>query len=196
MISRPTLDRIRHAVNLRQLVQEWVRLNQNGIGLCPFHSEKTPSFRVYEDGHYYCYGCNESGDAFTFMMKIESVSFSEACRLLSERTGISLDDVRHQDMQAEGRARVLADRTAKMAAWYWREQRIIARRKRSAPMLDWINRLTAKEMIMIWKAEWTSALEVLYHQDEQVVAQLKSLVETYPEALAMLDQAVTRRDVD
>ena len=71
--SPATLDEIRAGVDVVDLVGRFVNLRkagQNYKGLCPFHSEKTPSFVVYpNDGSYHCFGCGASGDAFSFLMK-------------------------------------------------------------------------------------------------------------------------------
>ncbi len=62
-----------------------------GIGLCPFHSEKTPSFTVTPDRKmFYCFGCGEGGDVFGFLMKHHGLSFLEAVRTMAERYGIDL----------------------------------------------------------------------------------------------------------
>lgn len=88
------LDRIRQGVDLLEIVSEHVPLTKKGrnhLGLCPFHSEKTPSFSVNPDrGIYHCFGCGAGGDVFRFVMEIERVSFGEAVRLLSTRAGIPL----------------------------------------------------------------------------------------------------------
>ena len=62
------------------------------MGLCPFHQENTPSFHVYSDTQsYYCFGCHESGDIFTYIMKTEGLSFPEALGVLADRAGIKLE---------------------------------------------------------------------------------------------------------
>jgi CHC2 zinc finger len=194
LISTATVARLRAAVALRGVVEEQVRMDRSGVGLCPFHADKTPSFRVYPDGHFYCFGCQLSGDVITFLMKTQALTFTQACEQLSERSGIPLQDDRPYDAKAEQRARALAEQTAKMAVWYWREQRIIATRKRSEPMLLWINRLTPKEMLMIWMAERTPALEALYHQDQRLTEALCNLFRENPDALDALDLVVARMD--
>lgn len=192
MISAATIERLRAATDLRALVEETVQLNRQGVGVCPFHVERTASFRVYEDGHFYCFGCALSGDAFTFLMKTESLTFTEACQRLSERTGISLDEAKSRDPAAERRAEALVDYRTKRALWYWREQRIIATKKRSDTMLDWIDRLTGKELAAIWMAEWTPALESIYQEDLKVTQALGEIVRDHPEALNLIDRVVSR----
>ncbi len=78
-----------------RVVGEYVSLKkagaQNYSGLCPFHKEKTPSFRVHETKQfYYCFGCGEKGDVFSFVQKIENISFPEAVRAVAQKMGIAL----------------------------------------------------------------------------------------------------------
>jgi len=63
------------------------------MGLCPFHNEKTPSFSVNDDnGFYHCFGCNESGNVFKFLMQVENLSFPEAVRKVADRYGITVPE--------------------------------------------------------------------------------------------------------
>lgn len=92
------VDQVKTATNIVTLIGEYVRLKKSGqksVGLCPFHEEKTPSFIVWEEiQSYKCFGCGETGDAFTFIRKYERCSFPEALRFLAERAGISIDDAK------------------------------------------------------------------------------------------------------
>jgi DNA primase len=94
MILSSTIDEIRSKADILQIVGEYVPLKKRGknyLGLCPFHSEKTPSFTVSPEKQiFHCFGCNEGGNVFAFLMKIENVSFSEAVELLGERVGIAV----------------------------------------------------------------------------------------------------------
>jgi DNA primase len=80
---------IKARINILTLVEEIVELHQHGQewqGLCPFHQEKTPSFRVNPDkGKYHCFGCGAGGDVFTFIEKTKNLSFAEALQLLADR---------------------------------------------------------------------------------------------------------------
>src|SRR6478672_8781018 len=75
------ISEIRERVDMIALVSEYVPLVKRGsnhVGLCPFHAEKTPSFNVSAAHKYYhCFGCKESGDAFSFVMRLEGVSFPQ-----------------------------------------------------------------------------------------------------------------------
>ena len=82
------------AASAQDVVGEAVKLTRAGRnlkGLCPFHSEKTPSFVVYpNDGSYHCFGCGASGDAFAFLMKTEGLDFRGSLEKLAGRAGVEL----------------------------------------------------------------------------------------------------------
>jgi len=86
---------VRERARIEDVVGSYIALRNAGggsmKGLCPFHDEKTPSFQVTPArGFFYCFGCGEGGDVITFMMKIDSLSFSEAVERLADRVGIVL----------------------------------------------------------------------------------------------------------
>lgn len=87
---------VKASVDIVGLVGEYVRLRRVGAtqsytGLCPFHTEKTPSFRVHANHQFYkCFGCGQGGDVFKFVQEIERISFYESLKLLAERSGIPL----------------------------------------------------------------------------------------------------------
>ncbi len=93
-VSPEFLQKIKDAVNITDVVGEHVVLRKSGAnfsGLCPFHSERTPSFSVSENKQlYHCYGCKKGGDLLSFVMEIHGVSFREAIEELSERAKIAL----------------------------------------------------------------------------------------------------------
>ncbi len=86
---------VKQQTDIVRIVGEYIKLRktgaQNYTGLCPFHKEKTGSFSVNAThGYFYCFGCHEKGDIFTFVMKLENVSFPEAVRLVAQKAGIPL----------------------------------------------------------------------------------------------------------
>lgn len=87
--SADYLQKIRDSINLIEIVGEHVVLRKTGanhVGLCPFHSERTPSFSVSETKQlYHCYGCKKGGDLFSFVMEIHGIGFPEAIEELSDR---------------------------------------------------------------------------------------------------------------
>ena len=88
------IDRIREATDIVDLISGYVKLDKKGsnyFGLCPFHSEKTPSFSVHPGkGIFHCFGCGLGGNAFTFLQIHDKLSFAEAARELARRTGIDI----------------------------------------------------------------------------------------------------------
>src|SRR5690348_5144700 len=87
------LDELRARTPLAAVVSRRVRLARSGRqwkGCCPFHGEKTPSFYVYEDGHYHCFGCGAHGDAIGFVMQSEGTSFTEAVERLAGEAGLDV----------------------------------------------------------------------------------------------------------
>ncbi|MDR1884840.1 MAG: DNA primase [Synergistaceae bacterium] len=88
------VSEIKSRVDIVDLVGDYLPLRRSGLrhwGLCPFHSEKTPSFSVTQDsGTFYCFGCQKGGDIFTFIMEMEGMSFREALENLASRAGVRL----------------------------------------------------------------------------------------------------------
>lgn len=97
------IDEIRDRADLVEIVGEVVTLKKRGknfVGLCPFHTEKTPSFSVSPDRQmYYCFGCQAGGNVFSFLMDHEKLDFPEAVRSLGERLGVEVPD---PEISAEG----------------------------------------------------------------------------------------------
>jgi DNA primase len=89
-------EEIRRRTDIVSLIGEYVTLRKAGrnyLGLCPFHQEKTPSFNVSPDKQiFYCYGCSEGGDAFSFLMKLNHLTFPEALRLLAGKVGVVIPE--------------------------------------------------------------------------------------------------------
>ena len=110
LISPETIALIRERTDIAALILESVpslkKRGRSWTGLCPFHKEKTPSFNVNQDrGFFKCFGCGESGDAFTFVMKEFGYTFHEAAHVLAERGGIVIEE--------ESRERTEIDRAKK-----------------------------------------------------------------------------------
>ena len=109
------VDHLKASVDIVKVVGEYVRLKKIGgtgryTGLCPFHTEKTPSFGVNATHQFYkCFGCNAGGDVLKFVMEIERISFPEALKLLAERNGIPMPRrTEYADPEAKQRASLAA----------------------------------------------------------------------------------------
>ena len=87
-------DEVRRRADIVSLIGEYVTLKKAGrnyLGLCPFHQEKTPSFSVSQEKQiFHCYGCSEGGDVFSFLMKLNQLTFPEALRQLARKTGVEI----------------------------------------------------------------------------------------------------------
>jgi len=86
---------VKQQADIVRIVGDYIKLKkagaQNYSGLCPFHGEKTPSFSVHATRQFYhCFGCGVSGDVFSFVQKIENITFPEAVRLVAQKLGIPL----------------------------------------------------------------------------------------------------------
>ncbi len=86
---------VKQQADIVRIVGDYVKLKkagaQNFSGLCPFHGEKTPSFSVHATRQFYhCFGCGQSGDVFSFIQKIENITFPEAVRMIAQKLGIPL----------------------------------------------------------------------------------------------------------
>lgn len=98
MIPESTIQEIRDRADIVSLISRYVELKQAGPnwkGLCPFHNEKTPSFNVNTDRQiFHCFGCQEGGNVFSFLMKHEGLTFPEAARTLASDLGIEIEEER------------------------------------------------------------------------------------------------------
>lgn len=94
MISNETIEEVKRRAKLIEIVAETIALKRTGgrsVGLCPFHSEKSPSFHVKEDDNYFhCFGCGKSGNIFSFLMETRGLSFPEAVEYLADKYGIEI----------------------------------------------------------------------------------------------------------
>lgn len=105
------LQELKARSDLAEIAANYVSLKRSGrnlVGLCPFHSEKSPSFNVYpENGSFYCFGCGAGGDVITFVRRIENLDYMEAIRFLAQRSGMQVPEERVDDRMAKLRARIL-----------------------------------------------------------------------------------------
>ncbi|WP_416899648.1 MAG: DNA primase [Minwuia sp.] len=116
------LDELRARVNVVELVGRTVQLKKRGRdhwGCCPFHSEKTASFKVSEDrDDYHCFGCGAHGSAFDFVMQTEGLSFPETVERLADFAGMQVPETTPEDRQKADRVTRLAEANEAAAKWF------------------------------------------------------------------------------
>lgn len=111
-------DDIKQKLDIADLIGEYITLKPAGSAAfkasCPFHKEKTPSFHVSRERQiWHCFGCNEGGDHFAFVMKMEGVDFPEALRQLAEKTGVEIKRFVSESANAKGRMLEVLDLAAR-----------------------------------------------------------------------------------
>lgn len=113
LIPREVIDEILYRTDIEEIIGSYVHLKRSGsgyVGLCPFHSEKTPSFSVNtKDKFFYCFGCGAGGDVITFIMRAENLDYVSAVEFLAEKAGITINSERYAKTESGGvpRKRVL-----------------------------------------------------------------------------------------
>jgi len=118
LIRRSDIDEVRSRVNIADVVGDYVTLKSAGVdslkGLCPFHEERSPSFHVRpRAGRYHCFGCGEDGDVFSFLQKMDHVTFTEAVERMAAKLGLELHYEDGGSAPEQGnRARLLAANSA------------------------------------------------------------------------------------
>lgn len=123
MFSDSTLNEVRSRLDIVELVSRYVPLKKAGRnfkGLCPFHSEKSPSFMVNADKQiFHCFGCHEGGDAFTFLMKLEGLTFPETLEKLAEEVGVEFKQKSGPRITKEEKESLY--QANRVAAWHYHE---------------------------------------------------------------------------
>ncbi len=145
-ISDQTIERVKEAIDIVDLVGSYVELKRSGKnhkGLCPFHSEKTPSFVVTQErGSFNCFGCHEHGDGISFVMKMEHLEFADAIRFLANKYGIPVEEDQSQSLD-QRRYHRLYEINREAMLFYYRNlltnkepQRYLQRRKFKSSIIN------------------------------------------------------------
>lgn len=109
MLSEKSIQQVRD-LSITQVISHYVKLDRNGKGLCPFHNEKSPSFKVTEaKGIYKCFGCGEAGDHIGFVMKHDKLGFIEAITRIAEMLSIQLEHEEVPDREKYEKQKALRD---------------------------------------------------------------------------------------
>ena len=123
MYPREIVEAIKDRSDIVDLIGTYVSLKRAGSnygGLCPFHSEKTPSFTVFPDNQsFFCFGCEAGGDAFTFIMRMENLDYKGSIEFLAKRSGVDLPADGREEKRGVSRKRVFEMNL--IAARFWRE---------------------------------------------------------------------------
>lgn len=133
MIPHSIIEDLKYRCPVEDVIASYVPLKKAGSnlkGLCPFHSEKTPSFTVFTQSQsFYCFGCGAGGDVVSFIMRAENLDYVSALEFLANRCGITLPDERN-DFRQTGttRTRILAMNLE--AAKFFRNELLNRRRAR------------------------------------------------------------------
>ena len=110
-------EKIRLANPLKEWLERYgIEINRKGFAKCPFHIEKTASFRVYADNTYHCFGCGAHGDVISFVMAVQNVPFEDACAFLDR--DISYSEQRRID-RIKRKKDSAADKREKARVDYW-----------------------------------------------------------------------------
>ena len=123
LYPREIVEAIKDRSEIVDLIGTYVSLRRAGSnynGLCPFHSEKTPSFTVFPDNQsFFCFGCEAGGDAFTFIMRMENLDYKGSIEFLAKRSGVELPTDGREERQGVSRKRVFEMNL--IAARFWRD---------------------------------------------------------------------------
>jgi DNA primase len=111
MSSTDFKETLKQQADIVRIVGDYVKLRKSGAqnfsGLCPFHSEKTPSFSVHATRQFYhCFGCGASGDVFSFVQKVENITFPEAVRLIAQKLGVPMPKIAFSSPQEANDAKL------------------------------------------------------------------------------------------
>ena len=110
-ISREFIETLNDRLSIEDVVSSYVTLKRTGKnlqGLCPFHSEKTPSFTLFPDTNsFYCFGCQAAGDVLSFIMRIENLDWIEAVKAAAQRANMAMPEDGYDDSMAKLRVRIL-----------------------------------------------------------------------------------------
>ncbi|HEY6907095.1 MAG TPA: DNA primase [Ignavibacteriaceae bacterium] len=121
-ISEAKIEEIRSSANIVDVISGYVQLRKRGknfLGLCPFHSEKTPSFTVSEDKQiFHCFGCHTGGNVFKFLMEYEKISFVEAVQELAQELGIPLEFDQQESEEQQTEQEILYDINTETARYF------------------------------------------------------------------------------
>lgn len=163
-MSSPILDLIREKINIVDVVDSYIKdlrkAGRNYKACCPFHHEKTPSFTVSPDkGIFYCFGCNEGGDIFTFVMKMEGITFHEAAKKLALQAGVEYGD-RSREFTREEKERYALKKILGFARQFYSKQLFSPEGEKARLYIGQrkVNKMMAERFELGWAPPYGQAL--------------------------------------
>ncbi len=168
LIPQEKIAEIQLAADIVQIISEYVQLKQSGkhfTGLCPFHSEKTPSFFVNPDKKFFkCFGCGEGGTVFQFVMKQEGMDFVEAVKLVASKSRVDLTQIYAKEASLSASKKTHLYETTRFAATFY--QKILLDAMKGKKARDYllkrkINDRSVKNFCLGYApAEWDSLVKM------------------------------------
>lgn len=148
--SDDIIEEVRMKNDIVDVISQYVKLTRKGssyFGLCPFHNEKTPSFSVTPARQmYYCFGCGNGGNVFTFVMEYENFTFGEALKYLADRAGVSLPQIEYsKEAKAKSEKKAVLLEIYKQAAQFYYYQ---LRRENGTQAMKYLQNRGLSEEIM------------------------------------------------
>ena len=164
--SDEIIEEVRQSNDIVDIISQYVHLKRSGrnyFGLCPFHNEKSPSFSVSPDKQiFHCFGCGVGGNVFTFLMKIEGISFVEAVQTLAERANIQLPTLENNVDTAKEILKSKVLKVNEVAANFYHENLY---RPESKIAQEYIKkRKLTNETLIAFKIGYSGKFDELYHK--------------------------------
>ncbi len=164
--SDEIIEEVRQSNDIVDIISQYVHLKRSGrnyFGLCPFHNEKSPSFSVSPDKQiFHCFGCGVGGNVFTFLMKIEGISFVEAVQTLAERANIQLTTLENNVDTAKEILKSKVLKVNEVAANFYHENLYHSESKIAQEYIK--KRKLTNETLISFKIGYSGKFDELYHK--------------------------------
>lgn len=178
--SEEILDEVRQSNDIVDVISQYVHLKRSGrnfFGLCPFHNEKSPSFSVSPDKQiFHCFGCGAGGNVFTFLMKIEGITFVEAIQTLAERSNIQLPTIEDSADSAKEELKAKVLKVNEFAAEFYHQNLYKPEAKIAQEYVK--KRKLSNEILKSFKIGFSGKFDELYQALHKQGFQDKEILET------------------